>query len=122
MVLECGEIDLARLLQKREAARKEHDGGAASLDENFIRLYWEQMLRVRIGKEGSGGLEDKAKAEEPGFRRRLGVQGCERGQVVQSRPPYAWPLPSPSPSPTAISHHMYHSFITSTTPGCAHDS
>ncbi|KAL6771913.1 hypothetical protein ACKKBG_A28265 [Auxenochlorella protothecoides x Auxenochlorella symbiontica] len=46
MVLECGEIDLARLLQKREAARKEHDGGAASLDENFIRLYWEQMLRA----------------------------------------------------------------------------
>ncbi|KAK2075783.1 hypothetical protein QBZ16_001524 [Prototheca wickerhamii] len=44
MVLECGEIDLARLLQKREAARREQGQPVSSLDENFIRLYWEQML------------------------------------------------------------------------------
>lgn len=48
MVLECGEIDLARLLQKREAARREQGAPVSSLDENFIRLYWEQMLTVRI--------------------------------------------------------------------------
>lgn len=47
MVLECGEIDLARLLQKREAARREQGIAAEDLDENFIRLYWEQMLTVR---------------------------------------------------------------------------
>lgn len=47
MVLECGEIDLARLLQKREAARREQGQPVSSLDENFIRLYWEQMLTVR---------------------------------------------------------------------------
>ena len=44
MVLEYGDIDLARLLQRHEAAQKE--GGATELDENFIRLYWQQMLQV----------------------------------------------------------------------------
>ena len=46
MVLEYGDIDLARLLQRHEAAQKE--GGSTELDENFIRLYWQQMLQVRI--------------------------------------------------------------------------
>ncbi len=45
MVLEYGDIDLARLLQRHEAAQKE--GGSTELDENFIRLYWQQMLQVR---------------------------------------------------------------------------
>lgn len=45
MVLEYGDIDLARLLARHEAAQRE--GGAADLDENFIRLYWQQMLQVR---------------------------------------------------------------------------
>ncbi len=46
MVLEYGDIDLARLLQRHEATQKE--GGSTELDENFIRLYWQQMLQVRI--------------------------------------------------------------------------
>ena len=45
MVLEYGDIDLARLLQRHEAAQRE--GGSTELDENFIRLYWQQMLQVR---------------------------------------------------------------------------
>lgn len=44
MVLEYGDIDLARLLARHEAAQRE--GGATELDENFIRLYWQQMLQV----------------------------------------------------------------------------
>ena len=45
MVLEYGDIDLARLLQRHEAAQRE--GGSTELDENFIRLYWQQMLQAR---------------------------------------------------------------------------
>lgn len=37
---------LGALLQKHEKARQEHVN-ADELDENFIRLYWEQMLQVR---------------------------------------------------------------------------
>jgi len=44
MVLEYGDIDLARLLQRHEVTQKE--GGHTELDENFIRLYWQQMLQV----------------------------------------------------------------------------
>lgn len=44
MVLEYGDIDLARLLAKHEKAQRE--GGVTDLDENFIRLYWQQMLQV----------------------------------------------------------------------------
>lgn len=47
MVLEYGDIDLARLLAKHEQARRE-GGGADDLDENFIRLYWQQMLQVHF--------------------------------------------------------------------------
>lgn len=46
MVLEYGDIDLARLLAKHEKACKE--GGSQELDENFIRLYWQQMLQVSL--------------------------------------------------------------------------
>ena len=45
MVLECGDIDLARLLARHEKGRRE--GAAGEIDENFIRLYWQQMLQVR---------------------------------------------------------------------------
>ena len=45
MVLEYGDIDLARLLAKQESARRTAAG--AQPDENFIRLYWQQMLQVR---------------------------------------------------------------------------
>eukprot|EP00891_Asterochloris_glomerata_P001090 jgi/Astpho2/1090/e_gw1.00019.25.1_t len=45
MVLEYGDIDLARLLAKHEQARKE-GGGGGEIDENFIRLYWQQMLQA----------------------------------------------------------------------------
>ena len=44
MVLEYGDIDLARLLAKHEKSRGE--GHAGTVDENFIRLYWQQMLQV----------------------------------------------------------------------------
>jgi len=54
MVLECGDIDLARLLQRHEAARQERrtaqgaktTGSAIEVDENFVRMYWEQMLHA----------------------------------------------------------------------------
>lgn len=45
MVMEYGDIDLARLLARHEAAQREH--GALEPDENFIRLYWQQMLQAR---------------------------------------------------------------------------
>ena len=44
MVLEFGDIDLARLLHKRDKARKE--AGSTGVDGHFIRLYWQQMLQV----------------------------------------------------------------------------
>lgn len=47
MVQEYGEIDLARLLAKHDAARKEAGALKDNIDENFIRLYWQQMLQVR---------------------------------------------------------------------------
>lgn len=50
MVQEYGEIDLARLLAKHETARRQAPGATGSesgIDENFIRLYWQQMLQVR---------------------------------------------------------------------------
>jgi serine/threonine-protein kinase TTK/MPS1 len=47
MVQEYGEIDLARLLAKHDAARKETGALRENIDENFIRLYWQQMLQVR---------------------------------------------------------------------------
>lgn len=46
MVLEYGDIDLARLLARHEAAQRE--GGATELDENFICLRWQQMLQVAL--------------------------------------------------------------------------
>ena len=45
MVLEYGDIDLARLLAKHEQDRRD-SAGKDVLDENFIRLYWQQMLQV----------------------------------------------------------------------------
>lgn len=50
MVQEYGEIDLARLLAKHAAARKEAGALRDNIDENFIRLYWQQMLQVRAGQ------------------------------------------------------------------------
>ena len=46
MVLEYGDIDLARLLDKRQRACAQH--GSKELDGNFMRLYWQQMLQVRL--------------------------------------------------------------------------
>ena len=45
MVLEYGDIDLAPAAAAHEAAQRE--GGSTELDENFIRLYWQQMLQAR---------------------------------------------------------------------------
>jgi serine/threonine-protein kinase TTK/MPS1 len=45
MVLEYGEVDLARLLQRREKARTA-EGQQNKIDLNFIRLHWQQMLEA----------------------------------------------------------------------------
>ena len=47
MVMEYGDIDLARLLARHEATQRER--GALEPDENFIRMYWQQMLQARAG-------------------------------------------------------------------------
>eukprot|EP00854_Cymbomonas_tetramitiformis_P016276 gene16276-19315_t len=51
MLLEYGEIDLARLLQKHEKARKAQgmrgkEAAGATVDENFIRCHWQEMLEA----------------------------------------------------------------------------
>eukprot|EP00983_Pelagomonas_calceolata_P085146 1156499-Pelagomonas_calceolata.AAC.7 len=79
MVLEYGDIDLARLLQNHEEARRRQlahgsasgsssngsgacahsvAGGSGEIDENFIRLYWQQMLQGRgAGRRVRQGFE-----------------------------------------------------------------
>ncbi|CAG9463572.1 unnamed protein product [Pedinophyceae sp. YPF-701] len=44
VVLEYGETDLARLLHRHGKARRER--GETGFDENFVRMYWQQMLRA----------------------------------------------------------------------------
>ena len=44
MVLEFGEIDLAHMLAKREKQRENNGGGG--IDDNFLRLYFEQMVEA----------------------------------------------------------------------------
>ena len=44
MVLECGEIDLAKLLTRHEKARAAQNGTGP--DENFLRLYFQQMVEA----------------------------------------------------------------------------
>eukprot|EP01125_Pyxidicula_operculata_P020674 TRINITY_DN7688_c0_g1_i1.p1 TRINITY_DN7688_c0_g1~~TRINITY_DN7688_c0_g1_i1.p1 ORF type:complete len:219 (-),score=66.56 TRINITY_DN7688_c0_g1_i1:243-899(-) len=39
IVLECGDIDLAKMLQK-------HKGGLLYSQQNYLRLYWQQMLEA----------------------------------------------------------------------------
>lgn len=46
MVLEYGDIDLAGLLANHERAKRK--AGIKEPDENFIRLYWQQMLQVSV--------------------------------------------------------------------------
>eukprot|EP00873_Tetraselmis_striata_P044244 jgi/Tetstr1/464508/TSEL_009266.t1 len=43
LVLEYGEIDLATMLARKEKLRA---SGQEELDENFVRLYWQQMLQA----------------------------------------------------------------------------
>jgi len=47
VVLEFGETDFARLLQRQAQLRQER--GLSGWDENFVRLYWEQMLHAVKG-------------------------------------------------------------------------
>ncbi len=43
--------------QKHEKARRELAGGEVEdIDENFIRLYWEQMLQARAAAQGGLGM------------------------------------------------------------------
>lgn len=67
MVQEYGEIDLARLLAKHDAARREaagpdraHRDRIERIDENFIRLYWQQMLQVGQGVTMSAPVDANA--------------------------------------------------------------
>lgn len=49
MVLEYGDIDLARLLQKQQETKQadhQQKNGYPCIDENFIRLHWQQMLQA----------------------------------------------------------------------------
>ena len=86
MVLEYGDIDLARLLAKHEQARKE-GGGGGEIDENFIRLYWQQMLQVGLHccsmthscgavlhRASAGGMHTSVTAEASGAPDRLTKQ------------------------------------------------
>jgi serine/threonine protein kinase len=43
MVLEYGEIDLAQMLLQK---RKEMDAGRKQIDENWLRFYWQQVLKA----------------------------------------------------------------------------
>lgn len=43
MVLEYGEIDLAQMLLQK---RKEMDAGKKQIDENWLRFYWQQVLKA----------------------------------------------------------------------------
>ena len=45
VVLEFGEIDLAKMLNKRERQRAE-SGHSQLVDDNFMRLYFEQMVEA----------------------------------------------------------------------------
>ena len=47
MVMECGEIDLAGMLRRHwaEAAERDPEGGGAANNDNFVCMYWEQILK-----------------------------------------------------------------------------
>jgi serine/threonine protein kinase len=45
MVMECGEIDLAGMLKRHWADARERDD-TEGFNENFVGMYWEQMLRA----------------------------------------------------------------------------
>ena len=64
MVLEHGDIDLARLLHNHEEAHRQGAGADGEMDENFVRLYWQQMLQV--GGWGEGGGAVLLAADSPG--------------------------------------------------------
>ena len=40
--MECGEIDLAGMLTRQKGEARDGDG----FNENFVCMYWEQMLRA----------------------------------------------------------------------------
>ena len=48
MVMECGDIDFAGMLKRQleERQAKLAAGEAEGFNENFVRMYWEQMLRA----------------------------------------------------------------------------
>jgi hypothetical protein len=115
VVLEYGDIDLARLLQRRDRQRAEQAAGRAAaggaapatpsgapgaagapleVDENFIRLYWEQMLGAVAAVHAQRIVHSDLKPAN--F---LVVEGClklidfgiakvaERGACRSSQPP-----------------------------------
>lgn len=43
MVMECGEIDLAHMLKRQKG----------DINENFICMYWQQMLQVQLEHQHS---------------------------------------------------------------------
>lgn len=80
MVQEYGEIDLARLLAKHAAARKEAGALKDNLDENFIRLYWQQMLQV--GQGVSPGITSHSRIVASSISARIGCLGSGRPACI----------------------------------------
>ncbi len=96
MVLEYGDIDLARLLAKQESARRTAAG--AQPDENFIRLYWQQMLQVRgFGPRAGASAHVKVvphRCRIPDGHSPLGHIGQEQHTAVRfirCISPHQWP-------------------------------
>jgi serine/threonine-protein kinase TTK/MPS1 len=105
MVQEYGEIDLARLLAKHDAARREAaarpDGRGGDLDENFIRLYWQQMLKV-----GGGGWVCVAGGGQPVTRRVLALLASLVSAPGVQGPPVAAVADPPDPKAVAGVHEQ----------------
>lgn len=118
MVQEYGEIDLARLLAKHDAARRAAAGQASrgcanstpqELDENFIRLYWQQMLQVGGSAKSTGPRGGGCALSDAAWRRGAsGLQHCLTTTHPLSACPPCLPGPphQPPPSPPPPRTHQ----------------
>ena len=85
-------------LQKHEKARRER--GGEGLDENFIRLYWEQMLLV-------GGLQWWRRGRQQPLIAHASWSACATHHTLDCalHPPTPWPPPPPPPSQAVDNIH-----------------